>query len=342
LTAGVERPYFEGVSPSELGKEIEAGRFRPIYYFYGTEDYRIKEAEKAVVAGFLPRPQQTTNHIILSAAKSRLEDVLTELSTIPMLGDRQIFTIGEIQSLQLAQIEKIIDILTPPDASRIVILTSPSARMPRKGSKTLRFLESEAVAVEFSRLPALASTRKIKAIAREHGVEIEPEAMAMLVELGGGNMGGIVSEMNKLIDYVGKGGTIKKEDVTAATSDYQAFKIYELADRAAAGDFDKTLSIMDFLLLAGERATGLLFWLGEHFVGLYLTKNRKSVGAGRKDQSWKYRNQVDLFENEQLEKIIKYIAKADFDVRSGLKPERIILEKLLYKICYLNKKTTRG
>ena len=41
--------YFAVVTPAELIKELEKGRFQPVYYFYGTEEYRIKEAEKAVV-----------------------------------------------------------------------------------------------------------------------------------------------------------------------------------------------------------------------------------------------------------------------------------------------------
>jgi DNA polymerase III delta subunit len=293
------------VSPSELAKAIEAGRFEPVYYFYGSEDYRVKEAEKKLVGIFLPKPQQATNYTILSAAKGKIEDILTELSMIPMLGERQVFVVNSIQSLSQKQIEKILNILTPPDRNRIVIFASPSAKTPRKTTKLFKFLVSKTTAVEFTRLPTISSRGKIRALLKEGGIE----------------------------------KMIKSEDVAAVSSDFQSFKVFELTDQAAVGHFDKALSIIDFLLNKGEKPSGLLYWFGEHFINLYLTKNRKPIGAGKKDMSWKYKNQVDLFDNLSLESIIRLIADANYDLRNNIKPEKLILEKLIFNICSLNKKT---
>lgn len=327
------------MSPSELAKAIEAGRFEPVYYFYGSEDYRVKEAEKKLVGIFLPKPQQATNYTILSAAKGKIEDILTELSMIPMLGERQVFVINSIQSLSQKQIEKILNILTPPDRNRIVIFASPSAKTPRKTTKLFKFLVSKTAAVEFTRLPTISSRGKIRALLKDGGIKIELEAMQMLVELGDGDMGGLIGEVGKLIDYVGESKMIKSEDVAAVSSDFQSFKVFELTDQAAVGHFDKALSIIDFLLNKGEKPSGLLYWFGEHFINLYLTKNRKPIGAGKKDMSWKYKNQVDLFDNLSLESIIRLIADANYDLRNNIKPEKLILEKLIFNICSLNKKT---
>lgn len=334
--------YYGIVSPAELSKEIEGAKFRSVYYFYGTEDYRIKEAEKAVLTKFLPRPQQATNHITLSASKQRLEDILTELSMIPMLGDRQVFTISDIQFLTPVQVERILTLLTPADPSRIVILTSPSSKTPKKKSKMLKMLEDKTAAIQFARLQEHSSRGKIKSLLKDRGIEIEPEALDILVELGGGNLGGMIGEANKLIDYVGEDGTISKEDVAAVSSDYQVFKVFELVERAAFGDFDKAMNIIDFLARRGEKLSSLLFWMGEHFIGLYLAKNRKPFGAGKRDFSWKFRDQINLFENSQLERIIKLIAEADSELRSNIKPERLILEKLIYNICAEHKKTANA
>lgn len=326
------------MSPSELGKELEAGKFRPAYYFFGTEDYRIKEAEKALVARFLPKAQQMMNHTILSASKSNVEDILTELSMIPMLGKRQVFTITDIQSISQKQIETILSLLTPPDPNRIVIMTSPSSRTPRKTTKLFKFLDSNTSAVEFARLREQSSKGKIKSLLMSSNVEIESDALDVLAELGGGDLGGLIAEVNKLIDYIGEGGTIRKEDVLAVSSDYQGFKVYELADHAARGSFDKAMSVIDFLLRRGEKPSSLLFWMGEHFIGLYLTRNRKSPGPGKKDMSWKYKDQVGLFDNDRLEMIIKLIAEADFDLRTNTGQERLIIEKLIYNICSKSQK----
>jgi DNA polymerase III subunit delta len=328
------------VSPSELAKEIDAGRFRSVYYFYGSEDYRIKEAEKKLATVFLPKRIQSTNQTVLSAQKNRFEDILTELSMIPMLGERQLFIIDEIQSLNQTQIGKILSLLTPPDPNRVVIMVSPSSKAPRKSNKLFKFLSSETAAVEFPRLPMQSARGKIKTLLKEKEVEIEPEALQMLAQLGDGDMGGIIGEVNKLIDYVGEEKNIRREDVAAITSDYQSFKVFELADQAALGQIDKALNTIDFLMKKGEKPSGLMFWLEEHFLNLYLSKNGKSIGKGKRDMSWKYRPQVGLFDNAQLEKIIKFIAEANFDLRNNVRPEKLVLEKLIFNICSTGKKKT--
>ncbi len=304
-----------------------------MYYLYGSEEYRIKEAEKELVKRFLPSQTITTNHTVLSGARDKTIDILTELSIIPMIGEKQVFTIADIQSLQPADVEKILAMLEPADPSRTVILTSPPARTPRKNSKMLKLLTSSTAAVEFGKLTGNASERKIRFMLNEHNIRIEPEAMKLFIELSGGNMGGLIAETEKLINFVGPDGNITKETIGEVSSDYQAFQIYELADAAAALDLDKALGMMNFLLNKGEKPSGLIYWLGEHFVGLYLVKNGKPVRQGNRDMSWKYKRQLHLFESKRLEEIIELVAEADWDMRKNIGPERMILEKLVINIC---------
>jgi len=332
LTVGHHAGYYGIVSPTELGKELDRGKFRPLYYFFGSEDYRIKEAQKALITRFLPRAQQVTNHTSLSASKNKIEDILTELSMIPMLGERQVFTISDIQSISDTQIRKILSLLDPPDPSRIVILTSPSAKMPKKTTKIFKLLNSKSAAVEFPKLRGDSAKRRVMKALGDKNIKIEPRALDILVELSGGDLGGLTTEISKLIDFVGESGTITPETVSEIASDYQVFKIYELAGHVANGDYDRSMTIIDFLVKRGENLSSVLFWMGEHFIGLYLAKNRKTPSRGR-DMSWKYRDQTGLYENDQLEKIIQQIAQADFDLKNNVKPERLILERLVYNIC---------
>jgi DNA polymerase-3 subunit delta len=326
------------VSPSELAREIASGRFAPVYYLHGSEDYRIKEAEKAIIQNFLPKSLQGTNHNSFSAQKRRIDDILMELSVFPMMGERQVFTISDIQSLSVSDIERILALLNPPDPNRIIILTTPSAKMPRRQTKVISLLIQNTQAVEFDRLTRKAAKAKIQSLFDAKNVKIDANALEALLELGGGDLGGLVAEVSKLADYVGSGGVVSLEDIDVLSSDYRSFRVFELAYHAAHGDADRALNVIEFLVSRGERLSTLLFWLGEHFIGLYLAKNKKPFGRGAADQSWKYRDQLNLFDNIQLEGIIDLISKADFDLRNNIEPEKLILEQLVLRICALSKK----
>jgi len=303
-----------------------------VYYFFGPEEYRIKEAEKETIRRYLPPSQIKTNHTTLSAARSKLEDIMAELSVFPMLGENQAFTITDIQALGQKQIEKIIKLLTPPDPHRIVIMTSPAHKIPNKKTKLFGYLQANTAAVEFARLSRPSTEKRLRAMFSKNDITIDNEAMEMLTTLAAGDMGGMILEASKLIDYVGAKGKITPAEVAAVSSDYQGFKIYELTDYVARREVDRALNIVDFLVRAGESWSGLMYFMGEHFVDLYLTKNNKPLGSGRRNMAWKYKNQVNLFENEQLERIISLIAGADRDLRSNLRPERAIVEKLIIEI----------
>ncbi|MCP4703079.1 MAG: DNA polymerase III subunit delta, partial [candidate division Zixibacteria bacterium] len=274
------------MTPSELGKELNKNKFQPVYYFYGSEDYRMKEAEKAIATRFLPKSLLKTNHTILSAKKQKLGDILSELSIFPMLGENQLFSITDIQNLKPKDIEKILKLMTPPDPNRIIIMSTPSAKLPRKNSKVLNLLNKKSSAVEFGRITGNMSAGKIKAMLDEKKIEIDFDALQMLVTLGGGNIGGLIREVDKLIDYIGDAGVIYKEDILAVCSDYQVFKIYELADQVAIRNLDRALDIVNSLLRKGETPAGLTFWLSEHFIDLYLVKNNKPLPIYKRKMSW--------------------------------------------------------
>ncbi len=334
------------MTPAELNQEWEAGKFRPVYYFFGTEDYRIKEAEKSLVKKFLSKSQWGINHSSLSGNKQSLGEILSELAIFPMLGERQVFTISEIQALSPDELEKVINILSPPDPNRVIVLTSPGDKTPKKNTKTFRVLTGKTAAVEFNRLTDAFSIKKIKGMLAENQVTIDTDAEEILTMLADGDLGGMTEEANKLINFVGPGGRVTKEVVAEVCSDYQIYQIYELANAAARGELDRALQIISYYIREGEKGSGILFWLGDHFIDLYLVKNRKPLPFWKQQKGFyleSLRSQANLFENETLERIIEMLSDADNDLRNNIRPESLILERLILNICQLSaKKTVHG
>ena len=88
-------------TPRQLLQDISGGKFKAAYYFYGSEDYRISEAIKYIAHQFLPDMQLTVNYRKFDGRKIKTGDLLTELSTLPMLGEKQVFVVTDMPCVPL-------------------------------------------------------------------------------------------------------------------------------------------------------------------------------------------------------------------------------------------------
>ena len=164
------------MTPSQLLSEAAAGKFRPAYYFFGSEDYRIIEAEKYLARQFLPDLQLITNYRRLDARKASFAEISAELSAYPMLGERLVVAVSDIQKFGANEIERLEKLLLPPDPNRLVILSTPSARAPRKDAAILKRIGSIAEPVEFKKLTLEETGNQISRNLAKANLTIEPKA----------------------------------------------------------------------------------------------------------------------------------------------------------------------
>lgn len=319
-------------SPKQLFTDLKSGKFQQVYYFFGAEEYRITEAKKYLVNQFLPNLQQSGNYIRIDGRKTSTQNVLAELSALPMLGERQVFAISDIQSYKPTERERIFKILNPPDPNRIIIFSTPPARTPKKSSAFFKSIQNIAEAVEFQKLTVAESASQIRGKFKRAEMEIDNEAVNLLSQLLAGNRGAMENEINKLIDYKSKGEVVTRDDIKTISSGYEVYNIFHLADQVVSGDSNKVLKMIHSLLGEGVSSIALVTLLQQHFISIYLVKNNKNPVGNRSFLIPNFRRQASKFSNSQLEKYIIDIAKLDSDLRYNLmKPEQA-MEILALKI----------
>ncbi|MFQ5452657.1 MAG: DNA polymerase III subunit delta [Candidatus Zixiibacteriota bacterium] len=309
-------------APQKLFKDISAGKFKSAYYFYGSEDYRISEAVKFVAHQFLPDRQLSVNYRKIDAARTKTSDLITQLSTLPMLGEKQVFAITGFQSYKPTEIKKILSLVSPQDPNRIIIFTSPSSKTPKKSSAFIKTISQSAELVAFNRLTFKEAARQITTKLEKDKIKITSDALKLLTELLSGNRGALEAELTKLINYKNSGDTIEIEDIRLISSGFEVFNMFELADFVVAGQSTKVLQMIRSLISEGKSAAFLTTLLQQHFTSLYLVKNGKKPLGRRDFLIYKFRPQADKYSNHRLEEIIIEIAEADARLRqAGIKPE---------------------
>jgi len=320
------------MTPAQLFKNISSGKFKQLYYFYGSEDYRIAEAEKYTAHQFLPDRQASINYIRIDGRRTKFADLTAQLSAYPLLGERQLFCVDNFQSYKPTEIDRLLKILSLEDPNRITILSSPSSKAPKKSSAFIKKISAIAEVVEFNHLTTGEVSATVNALLNKAGLTIDNEALQMIVDLSAGNRGAIQNEVDKLINYVEAGGNVTKEDINAVGTGFQIHSIFELAEEIVRGDVKKVLLMVDRLLADGNSPTGMMFFLSQHFISLYLVKAGKPLEPYRRWLAGKFRNQAAIYNLKKLEKIIIDIAETDANVRKTGSIPAIELERLIQNL----------
>ncbi len=319
-------------TPAQLLKDINAGKFKPAYYFYGAEDYRIIEAAKYVARQFLPDRQIATNYRKLNGRKTSARDLINELANLPMLGERQVFNIAEFQSYKPTEVERILKMLNPPDPNRVIVFTSPSARTPKKKSKFINTVSAAVVAVEFPRLTPGEVRAQVQTRLAKVNLQIEPKALTLLVEMLAGNLGAVVGEVDKLANFRQPGETITVDDVAGIVAGYEVFNIFELADLVAEGSASRVLHMLERLMLEGNSPVTLCTFIIQHFLRLYLIRNGKPLPGNFAWLERRLRPQASRYEPERLQQILLDLAETDAQLRGGDLPPKLALEILVISL----------
>ncbi|MEW5794896.1 MAG: DNA polymerase III subunit delta [Candidatus Zixiibacteriota bacterium] len=319
-------------STQTLRTDITKGKFKSLYYFFGVDDYRISEAVKYVAQQFLPDKQLTTNFRRLDARRTKCADLMAELSVFPMLGERQVFAVADFQSYKPTEIDRVLKLIDPPDSNRIVIFTTPAERAPDKRKAFFKRVSAAAETVEFRRLTSEETQRQIALKLAKVGLEMDPGAAELLVGLLAGNRGALENEIDKLANYKKPGETITPIDIQTVVSGYEALTVYQLAELIAKGETLKALALIKRLLAEGSTPTSLLYFVGQHFVDLYLVKTGHSLEAWRRWLESGLRTQAAQFTEGQLGEAIQLIAHVDAELRWKRTLPELALDQLVLKL----------
>ncbi|MEW6050850.1 MAG: DNA polymerase III subunit delta [Candidatus Zixiibacteriota bacterium] len=326
------------MTPSELVTSVGAGKFAPAYYFWGSEDYRIIEAEKYIAHQFLPDALYATNFRRLDGRKTSCADLLAELAVYPMLGERQMFAVSDIQHYKPTDLERILRMIAPGDVSRIIVFSTPSVRKPKKDSAFLRNITKVAVDIEFRKLSHAETASQIQRKFARHKIKIEPEALRLLSELVAGNRGAVETETDKLIDLKESGAVITADDVRLTGVGYAVFSVFDLGEQIVTRNVALALKQVQALIADGNTPSGILTILFGHILSLYQVKNGRRLEPFRRWLEGKFRAQAEQFDNRTLEQMMIDITETIAETRKTGANDVLLLEALIIKLLSEEKK----
>jgi DNA polymerase-3 subunit delta len=229
-----------------LRTAMQTGAYDPVYYFYGAEDYLKDEMLKQLVQAAVDPATRDFNFETLRGAEVDGGTLGSLLGTPPMMADRRVVVIKDVGALKKDARRALEKHLESPARDIVLVLVGAA------GGKDDRMLLDRTTAIEFEPLSGARVPKWITYYAtHDLGCEITPEAVSLLQDAVGTELGQLRIEIDKLASFVAGEDrrVIDEEAVSAIVGVRRGETLGDLLDAVANRNAARAMDLLPHVLL---------------------------------------------------------------------------------------------
>ncbi len=317
-----------------LKQDIEQKKFRPLYYFCGTEPYLKRFYLKALISAVLPENQDTDLHRY--EGKTLDVDIFSEELWLFPLGEYKVLLISDLPMSSVAEFLASDECEIPEDT---VVIINQQTEEPDERTKTFKSLKSK---VEASGLYLNVKTVDERTLSRwvaqqfqRRCCTIGSDEVAYFLSVEERNMESMLTEIDKIASYCH--GVVTREALEKLCVKTVQARAYELNDLLLKKDSDRVFAVLNDLRSLRTPPQMILGSLFSCFSGLYrlkLTEGqpeqvRGEISEFRDFLVRRYSQTLSKIPVERLERLMELCAEIDvLSKSSGIDPDLLVVRLL--------------
>ena len=226
---------------AKILSDVREGRFSPLYLLMGDEPYYPELVCDAIVQHCIPEEEKDFNETICYGGEVTAAQVVTAARRFPMMAERQLVVVKEAQ--QMKGIEELAFYCAEPlESTVLVVLLHGASVDKRKGF--YKAAQKVGVVVDSPALRDYEIPNWILSYYASRGLQIDPQAAALLAESVGTDLSTIVVETDKLTKALPEGAKrVSVEDIERNVGISRQFSIFELTKELSYKHGTKALKI---------------------------------------------------------------------------------------------------
>jgi DNA polymerase III subunit gamma/tau len=262
-----------------------------------------------------------------AASHSKVDETREILAGVALAtagGRRKVYVIDEVHMLSTGSFNALLKTLEEPPEHVLFVLATTEAHkvLPTIVSRTQRF--------DFRRITPDVLQKHLEHIAQLEGIDVEPEALAIVARHADGSARDALSVLDQLASF---SGTIAADEVERLLGERREDALHELFDAIAAEDVGGVFSVVQSFMALGADARQLALAVLEHARSLLLVKASPDAGvlldAPGEDRT-RLSEQGERFSGAHLLRLLDNLAKALAEMRN-VPNHRLLLEVALVR-----------
>ena len=224
-----------------LIEEAKAGSFQPVYLLMGEEPYYPELLCSAILENCLQDWEKDFNELVCYGADVDADAVITAARRFPMMAERQLVVVKEAQAMKTLE-DLALYCQKPLDSTVLVILLHGASADKRKA--LYKSVLKNGVVVESLPLRDYEAEQWVAGYYQERGLSIHPEAVKLLVEAAGTDLGKIAVETEKMLKNLPERvKEVTPEDIEQNVGVSRQFSIFELTKALSYKDAARAVTV---------------------------------------------------------------------------------------------------
>jgi len=267
------------ITQEAFKKHIAAGKFAPVYCFYGQNIHRIEETISSVQAALFPAGCSDFDYNSFDAELHGPAAVLNAAQTLPLQSAKRLIVVKRAEAFKAAQWEVFHRYLDKP-APRTCLIFIVSGEKAGFSGKLQGLFEKSGVMVSFETRKKDALAQAVREYAARYGKKIAPEALRFITDTLGAESAVLYQELEKLVLFCGDRAMIRRDDAAAVLSGAEQHTVFQLVESIGAGDTRSSLQQLTALMESGMEPLPILGMISRQFRLLAMV--RDALEQGRK------------------------------------------------------------
>ena len=329
----------------EIIKSIRQKQYKPVYFLHGEEPYFIDAITEVIENEILDAGMKSFNQVVLYGKDVDAMTVIDNARRYPMMSPIQVVIIKEAQNMTtLAQLQKYIE---APLSSTVLLIAHKHKKLDGR-SAFAKSLTKHALVFESKPLYENHIPDFIRNWLKDNKLGIETDALNLMVEYLGTDLGKIINELEKLQINLPKGGQITAEHIEKYIGISREYNVFELQKALGARNILQANKIARYFYENPKDAPFVMVIgnLYNYFSKIYQLSFLTTVSPNDQIKALNLRSEWFLrdysaalkqFPRPKLEQIIGLLR--EFDLRAkGVNSDSVfegeLLKELVYKILH--------
>ena len=316
-----------------------------LYFFYGEEVFLLHHYLDQLKRKTVDELTESFNYHKLNSETFDMQSFADAVENLPMMAERTMVQVDDVDIFKLSENDRnhMTELLADiPDYCTVVFTYITVEFKPDKRLKKLwDAVDKNGTLVEFAQQSQKDLIAWITRHFAAYDKRISTDLCAYLIDLTGGMMTDLKSEIDKISAYSGA-ATIVKEDIDAVTEPILDAVVFQMTDLLAAGNYGGALLKLQQLFKMQQEPIAILGAVGSHFRRLGTARTVLDSGRGSGDlmklcglSDYPARKTMDAarrFSAAFCAKSAELVIEADYRMKTSYdEPERL-LELLILQL----------